>query len=1267
MLERLGAARAAALGQLGIRDARDLLNADWLRAARMVMAGARGSLPAAEVSGLLAAPFAGQALAEAPAWPVTALRGVTAAQKEILATIGVATLAALVELGVEAEAAVAAAQQDNGFRERPSAPAALLPGLLGAVASTVRFASFIREQQLRGLRFSIDRDCAPDLALSTRQNKDSGRTSLADLLALLKSQPLSARELADLQQRLARAKTPADLAAIVERLAGRPDPVGGLLTDIFERQPCPVFELGYLCGHRQQWINLGTHLGEVVHSISLAPGESRNIAFVNWQRRQRTARTERTRVDEALSASFVLNRALEEITSAVAREHQAGGSSTQANTAATAVSVVGALAIGAGVGAAIGTAVAPGVGTAVGAALGAGVSGALAAGVVSSGAQALGTIESDTSGQRTIVADVQQRISLSTSQHASSVRSLWSTSVVEDTQAEQVEATTSNITNYNHMHALNLQYYEVLQHYLARIELEKIEPLLFLPFTCFDFTQFRFVRDYWDTVRLHLGDEGLVAQGDSYFVTERAPEAPDLVPVPPPIDLRNGRLRDVRLQLSFTYNKAITIKLAIKSGSRLIQGRDETQPTAGDVRFRTFSFPGTIEAGNEVKVIVSVDRKDGGLVKLGLRALEATAENDEKRFQLDDTPVGSVTVANAVRKKDYTVVWNIPDLEPRGAALEEAKNAKERAKARATNEARQLAFDTLTANMARFEERLQRLVLRRRHFFTRVILDAMEPEEIRQLLESVELREDGAGAQSVPLGRIADTTPLGLTHGAFVLKLRRLDAAAAAAVARAAGVDLQKSPQLSALLSHADTLSRHFESAQQDGPLARADHVYVPTSGLFAEAILGRANSAEYLDLERYFNWQDAPIPHQPPPIAAVSTDSRFQQGNVSVNVPEGNLQVINPVTLPDSTGLQSALGAVQNGGLFRDMSKTAELAGVIANLSALSGALGQAAAGMTGEAAQQALQTAGELAQKAGDLALAQSANARTPTRDGQDLGTATNMDNEKRGGEQPTVPTPATVQPTPTPTPTPTPQPTLREQTFRKKQGLPPAGPEIPPLREAMFSFLFNDERAAAVDGLFELDLRMDGLAIDGKTSAERSRPISLQAQFERGLFQQEITLTSQPAPLFLTFSGFPVRAGAARKVFSTAGVFALPPGLINYVFLVTMVFETIEVEASSQTQAVEAINGTIDVTVAGEEDKAPAGAPAPAAPPKKKPKVSKKPSLPGALLSLLSSLVDVSVKVGGGFTDTDTQTDGTVRKFQAKVPTGGLTITLDRGSSQ
>ena len=44
----------------------------------------------------------------------------------------------------------------------------------------------------------------------------------------------------------------------------------------------------------------------------------------------------------------------------------------------------------------------------------------------------------------------------------------------------------------------------------------------------------------------------------------------------------------------------------------------------------------------------------------------------------------------------------------------------------------------------------------------------------------------------------------------------------------------------------------------------------IQTGGVFAEAVLDRANAAEKLDITRFCNWQDSPIPLSLTDIAPV-------------------------------------------------------------------------------------------------------------------------------------------------------------------------------------------------------------------------------------------------------------------------------------------------------------------------------------------------------------------------------------------------------------
>jgi hypothetical protein len=100
------------------------------------------------------------------------------------------------------------------------------------------------------------------------------------------------------------------------------------------------------------------------------------------------------------------------------------------------------------------------------------------------------------------------------------------------------------------------------------------------------------------------------------------------------------------------------------------------------------------------------------------------------------------------------------------------------------------------------------------------------------------------------------------------------------------------------------------------------DTVALPTGGVFAEAVLGRFNSAEKLDITRFWNWQDSPIPITAPEIAAIQAGQHV----AAVQPTPGNLEspIVNiqtPPALPDPTGMQGVLQTLAASNLFRDMS----------------------------------------------------------------------------------------------------------------------------------------------------------------------------------------------------------------------------------------------------------------------------------------------------------------------------------------------------------
>jgi hypothetical protein len=110
---------------------------------------------------------------------------------------------------------------------------------------------------------------------------------------------------------------------------------------------------------------------------------------------------------------------------------------------------------------------------------------------------------------------------------------------------------------------------------------------------------------------------------------------------------------------------------------------------------------------------------------------------------------------------------------------------------------------------------------------------------------------------------------------------------------------------------------------------ARVEFVPLSSGGVFAEAVLGRFNSAEKLDITRFWNWQDSPIPIQPSDIAPITAASRAQSdaaiapGQLSAPI----VSIQQPTALPDpSASFAATIAAIQNGNMFRDMSGMSEV-----------------------------------------------------------------------------------------------------------------------------------------------------------------------------------------------------------------------------------------------------------------------------------------------------------------------------------------------------
>ena len=216
--------------------------------------------------------------------------------------------------------------------------------------------------------------------------------------------------------------------------------------------------VGVLLTQEQGWFMEGLALGELLHSLCLAPGEVTKIAVVDWRRREEANDAAVTSQADQVSNQTEHTLATAEIQQAQAYELQTGnslsfGSSSQSQASGNAGFLFG--------GASASTSVASSLGFTAS---------------VSTGERNLSALSNSFANQRA------QQLSQAT-------RSRRSSSVREVSQSESTEASTRVVANYNRQHALTVQYYEVLQVYQLKTRAVKAQRCVFIPMKVINFDE----------------------------------------------------------------------------------------------------------------------------------------------------------------------------------------------------------------------------------------------------------------------------------------------------------------------------------------------------------------------------------------------------------------------------------------------------------------------------------------------------------------------------------------------------------------------------------------------------------------------------------------------------------------------------------------------------------------------------------------------------------------------------------------------------------
>lgn len=659
---------------------------------------------------------------------------------------------------------------------------------------------------------------------------------------------------------------------------------------------------GVLLTHEQSWVARGLALGNIQHSVSLAPGEVTQIAIVDWRRREQGQSDESTRQDDSTAESANQDRAVSEIQDATAEEVQRGASLA----ASLSVSAQGAYS-----------------------------SPFTSASVAANASTAVSTSYSD--GSRDVAQSSNQRVNATTLRHAEATRARRATVVKETSQSENEELTTRVVANYNHAHSISMMYFEILEVFDLTTRVVDAERLIYLPMEVAD-VDTALVRRFSGALANaadNRGDADLAQAIRSWAVADRkAPPQPPPVKKPDSVDLRSEFLLDHPLGLTKMWNDA---------GDGLAQTVTFWAPNAREgwytlghyatssndipdnsvlemiqpVKDESVAAPVDFElvwnnkvAGVHTHASIWRPIPPPGYVALGLvtKLGESQPSRDSVRCVREDlvtdAKLGSrIWWSDKGEALDHFGCWPIKaqdDLGVNCGSFTGGPSESDANQARLpTKVPKRSASNPKTAPAEPIDETVTTtdstsFICRRlnldRLYYNQAIWLAVEPGALIEALRGVRWPSEATWS----LAEVVNPHPV-TVFGNYVGYRWHFH-----------GSD-ERDDFLSMYLGEED--SSHHAT------------VVVPTGGTFCEAVLGESIAAERIDITRFWKWQDSPIPILPPAIAALQAGGRASNVDTTTGQVGASAAALGQLSaLPDPSGF-GALSGMMQGQLFRDMS----------------------------------------------------------------------------------------------------------------------------------------------------------------------------------------------------------------------------------------------------------------------------------------------------------------------------------------------------------
>lgn len=698
---------------------------------------------------------------------------------------------------------------------------------------------------------------------------------------------------------------------------------------------------GHLLQFKQEWISDGFSLGDIVYSLPLAPGQKKQIVVLDWEHRAAAGRSEQLDYAESLTANLTRDRDINEVVAGAVSESIRGGSTAKTS----------AFGGGFGLGAVVPAGPVP-----LGGLLG-----------VAGGSSKASSRAWQNSARETTMTSAQS-LRDRTSQSAAAVRSQRATVIETATQGERFSVQTESVANYNHCHSLTIQYYEVLRHMRVEQRLASVQECLFIPLLLSPFTHEKALR-WREALGRRLIDRRLLNGFEAIERIENDYEGADLpeerwadadvealsgefriefrVGVPSDIAGADGRenLRDALKPFTF-FCPSILGKLDdfLEADAKRRQELFETlvAPEIAVALVQNLRFEARIDQGNgtEQSVALPLDATLVSRYQSNRSLYVSVRQSGPMPFGLTRSEIAAINIrkANSITLSDgSSLLSRIPAtanvIVHSGSMVYRTEYMQRRLFASSRIRDDLLGYSSATGQIendhVRIQTPLSRAELRnprqedveraaklQRHlndnleYYHQAIWLGMSAERRFMFLDGIQVRDyserdlyPGGVIRSV--ASVVENEVIGIVGNSLVMPVApgfRLDPSI-----RGAEIDL---------------LSLYKPQTPMD-PI----RISLPTKGVFAEAVMGRCNSCERIEEDRFWRWSEEPIPDSPTQINPISTEPRVQQGPDPSPTPfqAPIIAMQNAPAAPDPQGIAAAMQLLSNPNLFRDITGLTE------------------------------------------------------------------------------------------------------------------------------------------------------------------------------------------------------------------------------------------------------------------------------------------------------------------------------------------------------